>query len=585
MKITTNNNSRGYVLLFVLIVSAIIAAVTVGFLNYYVSSVRSERVALASAQAFSLAEAGIDVAINKLNTNPSYVGESNVALGDGVFSTTVTSIDGNTKRVTATGYIPDSTNPRAIKEMQVTSSIDASIVSFRYGAQVGEGGVNMNNGSTIEGNLFSNGNVSGSGTITGDATVAVGTSVTVDQQSLVQNSNYNVGDVTAHTNVAQSFMPDEDARLAKMSLNLKKVGNPADLIIKIVANNSGNPSATVLATGVIPSSAITSSYGFVDVAFGSAPAFVEGQTYWVIATYPANVSNYYVWGLDSGGGYSRGSAKLSAGPALTWANITGDLGFKLYLSGELTSISGVTVQGDAWAHSLSSCTVVGDASYQTITSCPVTGTKHPDTAASAPVPFAVSDAQITEWEATALAGGTIAGPYTVAGTITLGPKKIAGKLTIGTGATLVLSGPVWVEGDIIFSNNSHLSVSSGTGNNGAIIIAHDVIGHGATGKVDIANNATIVGNGNADSFPMIIGMKSDSGAIELRNNANGAIIYAPYGTINVSNNAHASQITAYRLEMGNNSTITYVSGLQSAGFTNGPGGSWTVVPGSYAITK
>lgn len=584
MKMITSEKSRGYVLLFVLVVSAIIATVTIGFLNYYISSIRSERVAFTSAQALALAEAGVDVAINKLNEDAGYSGESEVPLGDGVFSVSVTSIDGNTKRLTATGYVPDSTNPITTKEVQVTSSIDASTVSFRYGAQVGEVGVNMNNGSRIEGNVFSNGNISGTGIVTGDATVAIGTSATVDQQSLVQNSSFNIGDTTGHTNVAQSFKPSESARLAKVSLNLKKTGSPSDLTVKIVTNSGGKPSSTVLATGVVPSSSVTASYGFVDVAFSGSTVLTEDVVYWIVATASVNASNYFIWGRDSGGGYSRGSAAYS-GTSVSWSNITGDLDFKLYLSGELTSITGITVQGNAWAHALTSCTVVGDASYQTRTSCPVSGTTYPGTDASAPVPFAISDAQISEWEDTAFAGGVLAGPHAVAGTETLGPKKIAGDLHIPNGTTLVLSGPVWVEGDIIFENSASMSVSAGTGNNGAIIIAHDKANLGAKGRIDISNNSVITGNGSAGSFPMMISMKASSDAIDLRNNANGAIVYAPYGTIKVSNNARASQITARGLEMGNNSTVTYVSGLQSAGFSNGPGGSWTVVPGSYAITK
>ena len=50
--------------------------VTIGFFNYYASAVQAGRYALASAQAHSLAEAGIDKAVYELNQNGSYSGKA-----------------------------------------------------------------------------------------------------------------------------------------------------------------------------------------------------------------------------------------------------------------------------------------------------------------------------------------------------------------------------------------------------------------------------------------------------------------------------------------------------------------------------
>jgi hypothetical protein len=73
--------------------------------------------------------------------------------------------------------------------------------------------------------------------------------------------------------------------------------------------------------------------------------------------------------------------------------------------------------------------------------------------------------------------------------------------------------------------------------------------------------------------------------MHLANNATSVILYAPYGSVEVSNGANANQITANHLELENNSEVTYVTGLQNASFSNGPGGSWAVVPGTYAIVR
>ena len=105
--------ARGYIVVFALIISAAIMAITVAFFGYYGSAVHAERFALASTQAQALAEAGIDKAVYELNQSAGYSGESDSALGNGTYSVSIVSIDGNTKRGIATSYIPNSTNPCA----------------------------------------------------------------------------------------------------------------------------------------------------------------------------------------------------------------------------------------------------------------------------------------------------------------------------------------------------------------------------------------------------------------------------------------------------------------------------------------
>ena len=267
--------SRGSILLFALIVGAAIMTITTAFFGYYGSAVRAERVALASTQAQALVEAGIDKAVYELNANSGYSGETDTALGNGVFSVSLSTIDSVTKRVTVTSSVPNSTNPTVTRTIQATVGINSSAISFRYGVQSGQGGVHLDHNAEIQGNLFSNGNVSGSGTITGDATVAVGVDPVANQQSTVQNSGYKISDTSAHADVAQSLKPSASATLTRMTVNIKKTGNPGDLIIKIVTDSGGKPSNTVLASGTISSSLVTTSYSFVDITLDS-----DGQIIW-----------------------------------------------------------------------------------------------------------------------------------------------------------------------------------------------------------------------------------------------------------------------------------------------------------------
>lgn len=583
----TRSKNQGYVLLMALVVSSIIMIVTAGFLNYFTTSIRAQRFSLASTQALALAEAGIDKAIYELNQNVNYSGESDTVVGTGAFSVSVSSTDANTKQLTVTANVP-ADNPTATRTIKAAVSIDTSIVAFRYGVQIGQGGITMNNGSVIEGNVYANGTISGSGTITGDATVAVGAAAVSDQAWSVQDGGFALGDASARANVSQSFMPSASATLTQLKLNLKKTGSPGDITVKVVTDNNGKPSKTVLASGTIPASLVTTSYGFADITLDTTPALTANTTYWVIAIAAVSSSNYFTWGLDSAAGYTRGAAKHSSNwnaSNPSWSNITGDLNFEIYLSGLSTEINGVTVGGDAWADKLVNCSIAGDAKYLTSSSCSVGGSTSSSVIPATPIPFAISDAQIAAWEVIAEAGGTLAGPYTITDVETIGPKKITGDLIVDIGGTLILSGPVWVEGDVIFSNNSTLSVSPSTGNSGAIIIADDPNNTSTKGVVDLSNNTTITGNGGENSFPMAISTNTGTDSMILSNNADSVILYAPYGTIQVSNNANANQVTARFLNLLNNATISYVSGLQNASFSNGPGGSWAVIAGTYVITQ
>jgi len=152
---------RGYVLVLALVFLGIFFTVSGAYLNSVTSSARIARYDIASAQALAIAEAGIDKAVYQLNQNPSYAGETNTVLVPGVFTITVSTIDGSTKQITATGFVPNSTNPVATKIIKANVSINNSIISFHYGIQSGNGGFQMENSSTVTGNVFSGGSIIG----------------------------------------------------------------------------------------------------------------------------------------------------------------------------------------------------------------------------------------------------------------------------------------------------------------------------------------------------------------------------------------------------------------------------------------
>ena len=57
--------------------------------------------------------------------------------------------------------MPNSTRPTATKVVQTNVNIDTEVVSFSFGVQAGNGGVFLENSSSVRGNVYSNGPVTG----------------------------------------------------------------------------------------------------------------------------------------------------------------------------------------------------------------------------------------------------------------------------------------------------------------------------------------------------------------------------------------------------------------------------------------
>ncbi len=577
-----STQQSGYILILGIVVMAILITMSGALWGYTALQIKGSSQAISKTQAWHIAEAGIDKALSELNTGSSFSGESDVALNEGTYTTTITSIDSNNKQIISTGYIPNSTNPIAEVTVKVNVSIDLSAVAFNFGVQIGEGGLTMANNSTITGNLYSNGNVSGTGTITGDATVAGGGSPTLDQQCTT-NSGAFAFNPSGRNDAGQKFTPAISGSLTKISLYIKKNGSPSNATVRILTDNSGTPSRTqVGGSGTITSSTVSGSYSWLDVTFATNPSLTSGTAYWLLVDSAGSTTNYYSIGVDADDSCSNGTSKYStnwnASPPVYTA-FNKDFNFKTYMGGATTSLSGLTINGNARANSLLTCSIGGDAYYASTNTCSVGGTSNSGVADSPQQAMPISQAQIDDWETTAESGGTIAG-YTMTGTTTLGPKKITGNLTIS--GTLYLTGPIWVTGNITMTNNAVVYVHSSLGNTGTVLIADDP-SDPAGGKVSMSNNVIIAGNGNPDSFPLVLANSNANDAMTISNNVAGAIFYVPNGRADVSNNGGGNQITAYALHLNNNASVNYVTGLADTTFSNGPGGAWAIVAGTYMI--
>src|SRR3990167_6927847 len=182
-------NKSGMIMIFALIIFAVVLILaaslfdlTSKFIGFFGRTVLQE-------QATQLAEGGVDYALQKLNdTAGTYLSQPDSTdtrtLETGQVVIKIDTKSQNLKTITATGYVPNTSSPKAKRTVKVDAYIGTQQISFRYAVQIGDGGIDMSGNSKITGSAddskmataYTNGNITGSNpsTINGDA-FAVGT--------------------------------------------------------------------------------------------------------------------------------------------------------------------------------------------------------------------------------------------------------------------------------------------------------------------------------------------------------------------------------------------------------------------------
>ena len=550
-----------------------------------------------SEKATALAEAGIDKALVSLNrTGGSYSGESETVLGDGSYSVILTSLGLASKVIESTGYIPNKDNPKIQRTVKITVSKGVG-AAFVYGVQVGEGGLTLGKHNLVTGTIYSNGNITSDedNRITGDVWVAGGPQPTADQQTDCEGSNctdFLFGKtINAETrlDIAQSFQPVSSGVLNKVSIKIKKFGNPPDAVVRILQDLNGKPNKNaVLTTGTLYASLATGDYGWIDVTFNSSPAVVADTTYWLMIDTTTDSVNFWSWQNDIAQSYTRGLPKWSPSWNVgnpVWNNVTGggDLSFKTYLGGVPTSVRAekdLQVDGSVHANTIEKVTIGQDAYYQTIISSTVGGTQYPGSADPPPKVFPISDANVAEWKSQAEAGGTLTGDITNCVAV-LESKKIVGNLVLDKDkkCTITVKSPVWITGNLLLDNKNILTLSSEYGSSSGVIVVD--------GTVTMDNNNQLKGTGTGSSILMVLSgydsRSNDLPAIEIKNNGNTGVFYASKGIIEPGNGNTFKELTAWGIRLVQNSTIDYETGLSSTLFTSGPTGSYSLVKGTYQV--
>lgn len=548
-----------------------------------------------AVQATHLAEAGIDKAVASLNASGGvFNGEPETSLGPGSYSVVITDKNALTKKITATGFIPNKTNPKTQKtiELEISKGTGAS---FKYGVQVGDGGLIVGNNSRVNGSIYSNGNITlaNNATITGDTYAAGGIAPIANQENDCVSPNcsdYTFGKNINGENrldVAQSFRPTITSTINKVSLKLKKVGSPPNITVRILGDSANRPDKdNRLSSGTLYSNLVSTQYGFTDIILTTPAALQAESNYWIVIDTSSDDTNYWSWSQDAGLSYSRGQAKWSpnwqaANPS--WNNInTGDMDFKVFMGGTATYINGangVVIGGDAHANTLRDLSI-GKAAFYQVSENITAQSYFPNSTDPVPLSMPLSSAVISQWknEAENLAVTT--------GNITTCPASLRGKylgnVTLPNNCTVtIVDGPVWIAGSLTLSGGNIVKLSSDyQSTSGYLIVDQQVI---------LNNNNSIQGSGSAGSYLVLISEFNSRDdpeqkyAVDVQNNGNTGIVYANLGTIRISNNNNMTEVTGWRLQLENNVVINYDQGLATTFFSSGPSGSFTIVKGTYKI--
>lgn len=140
--------------IIILVASAIII-LSASFIAF--NSLKSVRNSIYSVQAYYAAESGVEDSLLRLSKEMNFLLSNTLTVGSGSATIEISEPIGGAREIIVLG---DRIN--RIRKVRVVYAINSQGVSFHYGVQAGDGGVQMNNNSRIKGNVFSNGNIIGS---------------------------------------------------------------------------------------------------------------------------------------------------------------------------------------------------------------------------------------------------------------------------------------------------------------------------------------------------------------------------------------------------------------------------------------
>ena len=266
-------------------------------------------------------------------------------------------------------------------------------------------------------------------------------------------------------------------------------------------------------------------------------------------------------------------------------------------AGATGQINTITATGTVYANTINRVTVGKDAYYNTQVGTnaqnPVTGTRYTPAANQPLATLPLSTTTIQEWkDAITTYGTTIlatdpacsSGTYTIDTSITIGYLKVECDVDIKKlGTTVTVNGPIWVKGNLSFTQSPIINVDPLLGRRSVQFIVDNPTNRLTSSKIEVRNSTQFNGSGDYRSYIMLLSMNNSSSlggtvkAIDVSQSANGSVlVYAADGLVDIANGINLREVTGHKINVANSSAVYYKSGLASLLFTSGPGGGYTI---------
>ncbi len=577
----STQNKGAAMILVVLFFIIISTTLLIGISSPISNQIKGTNEFLISKSSYNIADSQTENALYRFNKGKTDA-PSDISLLGATATAVLTDIGGK-KNLVVEGS--KSIFDRYIKAIFTTGER----ISFNYGLQVGNGGLIMEGTSHIIGNVYANGNIVGNGGsgwyttyITGSAVAATlsnsAQSLSISSSSAV-SALFPIGQTITNQDIAQSFITSTTTAINQINLYIKKTGTPANAIVKIVNDNSGEPGSTIITSGILNASTVTTSSSYIPVGMSSSVTLTSGTKYWIVVDISSNnTTNYYSLStIDNI--YTSGAAKqgLFGNLMQNLSTTTLDFDLSIFINGDLGTINNMGIgssgTGDAWANTITNVTATGDLYCQ----IGLGNNKDCETTRVDPVsiPYPISQSNIDNYQDQATTGGSTS-TVTISGIAsrTLGPIKINGDLNLTDSSKLYVTGPIYVTGNIVFSNDSKLYIDSSLGSASVALVAD--------GTISIINSAEIYGSGLPGSYVVLISNKScttnlnctTNPSIKVGGAAGTVILNALNGAVTLEGSAAVKAVVAKLLYMGGAARVVYESGLANINFTSGPSGSW-----------
>lgn len=152
-----------------------------------------------------------------------------------------------------------------------------------------------------------------------------------------QAGSQPLGNSTGTLRLAQSFLVQDSLKFNRISIRLRKVGEPTDkLRLSLQADSTGKPSGVSLTSALISPEQMTSeNYSWQNVNLSLSPELIAGRRYWLVLERSAalNAANFYQIAVDENLSFTEGSLRLFDQSSASWKNRAPDADLLFKLSG------------------------------------------------------------------------------------------------------------------------------------------------------------------------------------------------------------------------------------------------------------